>query len=75
MAHVGAPLPCTVPPPTRVSRHLLLRSQTSQGELSIRLRAPLGTQAGGWRRYRVSACTRVQVCVRIKVCVCTSVHT
>lgn len=70
MAHVGAPLPQHGPSPhqavwKRVSRHLLLGSQTSQGELSIRLEAPLGTQAGGWQRYRVCACT----CVYRYVCI------
>lgn len=83
MAHVGAALPLRSPSPTRpcvpVSRisswDLLRGSHAAQGELSIRLEAPLGPQAGRWQRYRVCLHTCGQVRVCIKACVCAWVHT
>ena len=62
MAHVGAPLPLRRPSPHQAvwkSPDSASGISASQGELSIRLEAPLGTQAGDWQRYRVCACAQV----------------
>ena len=61
-AHVGAPLPLHRPSPHQVvwkSPDSSSGISASQGELSVRLEAPLGTQAGDWQRYRVCACAHV----------------
>lgn len=82
MAHVGAPLPCPVPPPIfswwcgRTSQHLL-GSHTSPGELSVKMEAPHGTHAGVLAEVHgvcMHACVYRCVCVCVKplrVQVCT----
>lgn len=63
VAHVGAPLPLCSPSPHQAVWKSLQTAppgiSTSQGELSIRLEVLLGTQAGGWQRYRLCACAHV----------------
>lgn len=63
VAHVGAPLPLCSPSPHQAVWKSLQTAppgiSTSQGELSISLEVLLGTQAGGWQRYRLCACAHV----------------
>lgn len=74
----GLPSPGAAPPPTRRAGSLRASPPSISdfsGELSIRLEAPLGSQAEGRPRNSVCMHTCVQVCGRIKACVRAIVHT
>lgn len=65
----GSPPPAPSPSPTRQCGRLQTAPQgisASQGELSVRLEALPGTQAGDWQRYRCVHVHRVcRPCVRV----------